>query len=63
MAQRIILVTEEGLREIMKDTVAEFYDRSYQNRHQLQLVPAKEEINDRKELLKRLNISEPTIIR
>jgi hypothetical protein len=47
----------------VKETVAGFYDRIYHNRHELQLVPAKEEIIDRKELLKRLNISEPTIIR
>jgi transcriptional regulator with XRE-family HTH domain len=47
----------------VKETVAEFYDKIYQNRHEMQLVPAKEEIINRKELAERLDITEPTIIR
>src|SRR5271163_1801462 len=61
--QRRIVATEEELRHIVKETVAEFYDKIYQNRHEMQLVPAKGEIINRKELSKRLNITEQTIIR
>lgn len=63
MSQRIIVVAEDELRQIVKETVAEFYEKLYLNRHEMQLVPAKEEIIDRKELAKRLNITTPTIIR
>jgi len=63
MSQRIIVVAEDELRLIVKETVAEFYDKLYLNRHEMQLVPATEEIIDRKELAKRLNITTPTIIR
>ena len=63
MMQRIIVVTENELRQIVKETVAEFYDKLYQNRHEMELVPAKEEIINRKELAERLDITEPTIIR
>ena len=63
MVQKIIVVTEDELRQIVKNTVGEFYDKLYQNMQEMQLIPAKEEIIDRKELAKRLNITEPTIIR
>ena len=63
MAQRIIVVSEDELRLIVKETVEAFYDKIYQNRNEMQLVPAKEEIIDRKELAERLNITTPTIIR
>ncbi|HSZ87365.1 MAG TPA: hypothetical protein VK787_15135 [Puia sp.] len=63
MAQRIIVVSEDELRLIVKETVEAFYDKIYQNRNEMQLIPAKEEIINRKELSKRLDITEPTIIR
>jgi hypothetical protein len=63
MSQRIILLTEEDLKNIVKDTIEKFYDKIYQQRNELHLIPAKEEIIDRKELCHRLDITEPTVIR
>ncbi len=63
MSGKFILLTEEDLKNLLQETIETFYEKIYQDRNGLGLLPAQEEIIGRKELCERLDITEPTVIR
>ena len=63
MTEKIVLLTESELKNLLLETIEIFYEKIYKNRNGNALLPLQEEIIDRKELRRRLNITEPTVMR